>query len=224
VKTLRARFSKWSGLLQVLAVFLLAFLLAEGISLGLKVFLSTPYPLVHVVSNSMYPKLERGYLVVIQGVKPEDVKVGDIVVFHHPLQPLPTISWLYYIFPIPHSVSDEGTLIIHRVKEVFNENGEIFFTTKGDNNGFSLPFEIHFSSRYLVGKAVTWAPSIGFAVEFLKSVPGQVLIWGLIIFLVAYNIAMELPSRKEQGVKVEHKAFYRLLSIRVAVGCILVQG
>ena len=44
-------------------------------------WLGTPHPLAAVTSNSMCPVYTEGDRVVIEGVKKEELKVGDIIVF-----------------------------------------------------------------------------------------------------------------------------------------------
>ncbi|NPA84390.1 MAG: signal peptidase I [Crenarchaeota archaeon] len=78
----------------------------------LKFVLNTGVPLAAVASGSMLPTLERGDLVVVRGAGPEDIKVGDIVVYQ----------------------SCQGPLIIHRVIKIVKMDNEYYYVTKGDNN------------------------------------------------------------------------------------------
>lgn len=89
-----------------LALFLLACFLFPLILTDL---LHTPYPLAAIVSNSMWPAIKAGDIVVIRGVEAKnDLKVGDVIVY------------------------DNGDgFIIHRVVSL-NEKTLI---TKGDANG-----------------------------------------------------------------------------------------
>ncbi|AFK22219.1 signal peptidase I [Pyrococcus sp. ST04] len=96
---------------------LLVIIVTLSIYFGLKVVLHTSSPLVVVVSGSMEPVFYRGDIVVLKGVRPEEVKVGDVVVYKSPIARYP---------------------IIHRVRkiEVVNINGrnELCFVTWGDHN------------------------------------------------------------------------------------------
>ena len=89
---------------------------------GLKVALHTGSPLVIVVSGSMEPVFYRGDVVLLKGVEPEGVHVGDVIVYRRP----------GYRYPI-----------IHRVREVYTVNlegkPERCFVTWGDNNPFPDP-------------------------------------------------------------------------------------
>ncbi|ALU11923.1 peptidase S26 [Ignicoccus islandicus DSM 13165] len=78
----------------------------------LKFLFNTEIPIAAVASGSMLPTLERGDLVIVIGSKPENIKVGDIIVYH----------------------SCQGPYIIHRVIKVVKEGSTYYFVTKGDNN------------------------------------------------------------------------------------------
>lgn len=68
-------------------------------------------PLV-IASDSMYPKISRGDLVIIKEIDPDDIKVGDIVRYRL-----------------------ESYYVVHRVKEIQEtEDGKRQFIFKGDNN------------------------------------------------------------------------------------------
>lgn len=85
--------------------------IVAGVLFGLPRFLAwklnTPYPLAAITSGSMWPVLHEGDLVFIEGVKKEDIREGDIVVWRNP-----------------------GGFTIHRVAHL-NENTLV---TKGDAN------------------------------------------------------------------------------------------
>jgi len=94
-----------------------------------------------VVSNSMYPVMKRGDLVVVENAywefNPEDVEVGDIVVYkaHWPLSG----NRIDYILQINNKTlavysGDKTKPVIHRVIEKVNIDGSYYIITKGDNN------------------------------------------------------------------------------------------
>lgn len=84
----------------------------------------------------------KGDILFIVGVKPEKVKVGDVIIFK----------------------VDRTNPIIHRVIEVRNIREEYFYSTIGDNNNGQLTFEKDISSDQLVGKAVfRIAPYMGWS-------------------------------------------------------------
>lgn len=70
--------------------------------------LDTPHPLAAVSSQSMWPTLRKGDMILLRGVDgPEDLEVGDIVAFQH-----------------------EKGITVHRVLEI---DGDLI-TTQGDGN------------------------------------------------------------------------------------------
>ncbi|MBI3026527.1 signal peptidase I [Candidatus Woesearchaeota archaeon] len=86
----------------------------------------------------------KGDIMVLKGKKPENIEVGDVVVF-----------W-----------SQKKDPIIHRVVKKWQERGAYYFQTKGDNNQFPIkgPFldETKVSHEQIVGKAVARIPMIGY--------------------------------------------------------------
>ncbi|MFC1958956.1 signal peptidase I [Chloroflexota bacterium] len=54
-----------------------------AVPLGLKYFLKADEPMMTVLSESMWPILTRGDLIFVKGIDPEDVKLGDVIIFRH---------------------------------------------------------------------------------------------------------------------------------------------
>ena len=80
---------------------------------GLQFVLATKTPFIVVASGSMSPALEVGDLIIVQGIPPADIQIGDIIVFDPP----------------------QGSRTIHRVTRIQTlPNGTIQFKTKGDAN------------------------------------------------------------------------------------------
>jgi signal peptidase I len=78
----------------------------------------------------------------VQGVDAlRDVKVGDVIVFDVPTQPIP---------------------LVHRVVAINNSDGEIYFTTKGDNNPYVLQVEGYIKPAQIRGRVVFVIPKIGY--------------------------------------------------------------
>lgn len=77
------------------------------------------YSFHSVATSSMEPTIKTHSLIVVKDTDKEDIKVGDIILFH-----TDDPSWQ----------ADGIDLIVHRVKEIHNDDGNITFTTKGDNN------------------------------------------------------------------------------------------
>jgi len=129
--------------------------------------LGTEIPLAVVSSYSMEPALHVGDLLVIVGVKPSDIKVGDIIVYKSYKEP-----------------------IVHRVINVKIVNGVYRFLTKGDANthpdqDIRNP-QSWVSEHEVLGKVVIVIPylgSISLALTKNKALYYTVII-GLIILLI----------------------------------------
>ncbi|OIO40058.1 signal peptidase I [Candidatus Pacearchaeota archaeon CG1_02_30_18] len=74
--------------------------------------------------------LNKGDILFVIGIKPEKVKIGDVIIFN----------------------AGEKNPIIHRVMTIQNENGTYFFSTMGDNNNGQLFIEKKINQNQLVGR------------------------------------------------------------------------
>ena len=71
-------------------------------------------PLI-VLTDSMYPEIESGDLIICRTAEADEIEVNDIISFFDP--------------------AGNGTSIVtHRVIEIVEEDGEILFRTRGDYN------------------------------------------------------------------------------------------
>lgn len=164
------------SLLSWLANIALAFLIVYFIVYPVMGFLlSTSHPVVAVVSGSMehdgsfgawwsgqqqwYIKnniteddfksfrfkngFNKGDIMVLYGKKSENINIGDVLVFD----------------------GARSSPIIHRVVRKWQENGDYFFQTKGDNNADSMDGgfvnEVKISSDRVIGVAVLRIPWLG---------------------------------------------------------------
>ncbi|MBL7206845.1 MAG: signal peptidase I [Candidatus Aenigmarchaeota archaeon] len=139
--------------------------LAFGVNQGLGFVLSTDMPIVAVESYSMVPTFYKGDILVLQGVPPKDLKVGDIIVFSTKEQPAP---------------------IVHRIVEI-NDDGT--FQTKGDANSQQLSFEKSIKGGQVHGKEILIIPYLGWVkigmVEFILPNITYVII-GVVILIFGY--------------------------------------
>jgi signal peptidase len=135
-----------------------------------------------VFSGSMEPKLKVGGVVVTRPVEAGDIKVGDIITFHSPL---------------------DEKLISHRVIAV--EGGSLpSFQTKGDANEDADSLAV--PAQNLVGKVCFHLPYLGYAVQFIKSPLGLVLtlcLPGLIVIVMEivklHRVLKEERAKREYG-------------------------
>ncbi len=93
-----------------------------------KVILRTDYPIVVVTSGSMLPGIEIGDVLIVKGMDPKDILVGD-----HDVQ---NGSIILYD---THGIWGEDAIdqpVVHRVvgREYNSTEDKYYFTTQGDNN------------------------------------------------------------------------------------------
>ena len=176
-----------------LALFLLV-LLTLSIVLGvcLKAALKTTIPIAPVPTGSMEPTIHVGSLLILQGVKPEDVNVGDIVVYKLPYAQKHTILFIFSEYkPAP---------IVHRVIAKVCDDGECYFLTKGDANQLPdqnpLDVDTWLRGEDIIGKVVLIIPYIGYFYIWAKTPVGIVIIVALIVYLAASCVFTDTKGKK----------------------------
>jgi len=148
---------KGSALTAVVLSFYVSMMVMTGYTLQ-DVTSGMSSPFMAVSSQSMQPVLNYGDLILVRREQAENIEVGDIIAFN---------------VPSPYdSVAPSPT--VHRVVEKCNENGKIYFKTRGDNNSDGDPWNV--PAENLLGKYMGKVPYIGSVVLSLKSVYGLALI------------------------------------------------
>jgi len=168
------RDSWFSGVLSALTTFALLVLLAAAVALAV-VPKALDGAALTVLTGSMVPTYDPGDVVVVRGVKDAaaEVQVGDVVTF----QP----------------VSDDPTLITHRVVEkLFTVEGTMF-VTRGDANSADdeplVPAQIK-------AEAVYHVPYVGYVSLYLGQQRGMLVV-GTAVALLVYGAFMVLrPERR----------------------------
>ncbi len=153
-------------------------------------------------SHTFEPTLHVGDIIIIQSVDPETINANypnsDIIVYQRPDNP-------------------DATPVVHRVVAEYEENGVLYFQTKGDGNGDPYP-DVPSQSEYdsnglwhtgegvpadmVLGKVVMRIPLFGHITLFLKENP-----WGLplVIALIFVLLIIEfiIPIIKSKSPKPE---------------------
>ena len=121
-----------------------------------------------VLTDSMTPAINSGDLIVDKTVKPEEVKVQDVISFFDP--------------------DGNGTSVVtHRVVEILNENGKLSFRTKGDYNNTEDITPV--PAENLVGRYRFRIPGLGNVAMFLQTTPGLIVCIGVpVVLLAGYEI------------------------------------
>ncbi|OLS21783.1 MAG: hypothetical protein ThorAB25_26450 [Candidatus Thorarchaeota archaeon AB_25] len=145
------------------------------------VAMGTPSPLVVVTSDSMETTLSRGHLLILQSQAPEDINVGEIIVYN--------ADW--------HTQAP----VVHRVIQRDYVDGEYRYYTQGDNN--NQPDPLYRTYDDIVGVVVFAIPWIGNVTLFLQT-PG-VLPVVLVLLLILIIIPEFLPKKDEEDEEIEGK-------------------
>ena len=118
------------------------------------------YRIQVIVSGSMRPNLQPGYLVVTRAEALTEYKKGDVVTFRDPFLP--------------------DNLITHRIVQIETSKGLHVVETKGDANPVADTQKVPMGS--IVGKQIFSIPLIGFLIFALKTQLGF-LVFSLLFFL-----------------------------------------
>ncbi len=156
----RKRDFVWIGLIVLLEIF--------GAYIGLKVVQDE---IRVVLSESMRPTLQMGDLIIYERVSPEEVEIGDILVFKDPAK-------------------RKNVLITHRVVNQTKEG----FQTKGD--ACEEPDQFIVKPEDVVGKMVFRIPYLGylFGFRYLKEPERTLVFLSLVIVPAILLISSEIRN------------------------------
>ncbi|NHJ32493.1 MAG: hypothetical protein FK732_06495 [Asgard group archaeon] len=203
-----SRKSDIKDFIEIILFLGLAVLLVFSMNWILGAILHTDSPLVVVTSESMEPSYWgsnraswgnendiRKDMLIVRGVDPSTIKVGDTIVFYRVLTT--NTSQLDY----------DREPIVHRVNRVYLDNvtGDYWFTTKGDNPDTNDDFvelidigELQIHEFRLIGKIVGRIPYLGGIVSYFKGSPGRyVLIAIVAVVLIATFVFSSLGEKDE---------------------------
>lgn len=135
-------------------------------------------PLI-VLTDSMLPEISSGDLIICKDIDPAEVQVGDVISFFDP-------------------ASKGSSVVTHRVIEIVDDDGEIKWRTKGDNNNTEdrelVPF------KNLVGIwGGTRIAGAGSVAMFLQTTPGLIVcVICPLALLVGYDVLRRRKYDKEK--------------------------
>jgi len=203
----------WIDYAELILFVGLAILLVFGFNWMLGLALHTDTPLVVVTSESMEPtyygsnRIDHGGtndirkdMLIIRGVPPADLVVGDVIVYKR----------------VNHTETDIP--IVHRITNIIIDNatGDRYFTTKGDNPNSNELFivdpkvdEIRIHEDRVVGKVIGRIPYLGGITSYFQTKTGR---WILIItvgVIVAGTIFLMFKGDddEEEEKKVDDEIF-----------------
>ena len=124
-------------------------------------------PLV-VLSDSMYPQIKSGDLIVCHTVKPEEVTTGDVIAFFDP-------------------AGSGSSIVTHRVVEIVAEEDSLSFRTKGDAN--NVEDQALVPAENLVGRYSFGIVGLGNVAIFMSTTQGLLLCVVLpLVLLITYDL------------------------------------
>ena len=135
------------------------------------------FPMI-VLTDSMYPEIKSGDLIICNTTEPQRIIEGDVISFFDPM--------------------GSGTAVVtHRVLEVIEEDGELSFRTKGDNN--NAEDQVLVPQDNLVGIYRSRIPALGNVAMFMQTTPGLILcVVCPVLLLVGFDM---LRRRKYEKAK-----------------------
>ncbi len=191
---------------QTVVTIAIILVIVFGFWFGIQAGLNTTNPALAVASGSMLPTLNVGDLIVVQGVSPSQINAqyltGDIVVYR--------------------SAARGGELIVHRAVATEIRNGEIWITTRGDNNPSN---DAPWPSSELVGKVIGRVPYVG-NLPLLTNAQGNGFIIVLIVIIVIILLVTMIPWEKkdEKGSPVPRRPFDKMGIISYVVLTVILLG
>jgi signal peptidase len=135
------------------------------------------FPMI-VLTDSMYPEIESGDLIICNTAGAEEIAEGDVISFYDPM--------------------GNGTSVVtHRVLEIVKEDGKISFRTKGDNN--NAEDQVLVPADSLIGIYQTRIPKVGHVAMFMQTTTGLIVCVVLpIVLLVGYDVLRRKKYEKTQ--------------------------
>ena len=106
------------------------------------------YKLIAIATDSMKDTYARGDAVLIEYLKPEEIKVGEVMVFRH-----------------------SNKVITHRVIDIKNKGNKIYYNTKGDAN--SSPDGYVTEDKDVIGRVDFVIKYIGYPTVYLEELFGK---------------------------------------------------
>lgn len=122
-----------------------------------------------VLTDSMYPVIQSGDLIICHTAEPEEIQVGDVISFFDP-------------------AGNGTTIVTHRVVEVTQIEGQIAWRTKGDNNNTEDLLLVREEKLVAVYQDIR-IPGFGNVALFMQTAPGLVVCVILpTLLLVGYDM------------------------------------
>ncbi len=139
--------------------------------LGALQYLGTTSPIEATVGRSMEPTLQTGDLAVMEGLRAQDIRLGDIVGLDVPLA--------------AQSQFNYPARVLHRVIDMRLQDGVLMVQTQGDGQARPDPFltpAVDINRRLIAS-----VPKLGNVLFYLQSPQGKIAIIGLLVLFMIYE-------------------------------------
>ncbi len=121
-----------------------------------------------VMTDSMYPEIESGDLIICHTIDAQELEQGDIIAFFDP-------------------ASTSNAVVSHRIVNITSEDGILYFETKGDNNSISDSELV--PEDNIVGKCIYVIPRAGNIAMFMQTTQGLIIcIVCPLVILILYDV------------------------------------
>ena len=158
----------------VLCIILIPILIINS-TLNIKSFTTEEVPSVAgklpliVLTDSMYPVIQSGDLIICSTAQPEEIEAGDVIAFFDP-------------------AGNGTTIVTHRVLEVTELDGRTAWRTKGDNNNTEDRLLVTGEKLVAVYEGTRLA-GFGNVALFMQTTPGLIVcVVCPILLLVGYDM------------------------------------
>ncbi len=177
----------WTVVGIILCVILIP-MLAMNVTLIVKSYVnpdSVPsingYAPMIVLTDSMYPQIKSGDLIITKSIDADDVAVKDVITFYDP-------------------ASKTDAVVTHRVMEITEVEGALAFITQGDAN--NAPDEMPVPAENLIGVYQMRIPAMGSVAMFMQTTHGLIVCVVVpLLLLIGYDIlrrkAFEKASKQD---------------------------
>lgn len=131
-----------------------------------------------VLTDSMYPTIESGDLIICHTEDPDNIKEGDIIAFFDP-------------------AGNGQTVVTHTVTEVTEQDGDVAYRTKGDAN--NVEDQMLVPGDNLVGVYQKRIPGAGNIAMFMQTTTGLIVCVVLpLILLIGYDVIRRKKYEKSR--------------------------
>lgn len=165
---------KANNILTTVGNFITSFITAVVcmIAAALLLFKLLGWNVFSVDSSSMSPQYPVNTLVVVQTVRPEEIKNGDVITY---------------------VLNEDGVLVTHRVVAVDPQNRT--FTTKGDANNSPDAAPVLWDN--MVGRVLLGVPALGRPLRLLTAAENRPIVIAVIAVLFVSSLIWDVVARKK---------------------------